>query len=103
VNRFTTALAIALILTSAPALADNERLSQRERDERIAGCIRTHGAQHTDRCVEIMEGPSALGRRARQGYEWRKMEEAIERQEICQDDPRVVSPRVCFDAPVRDR
>lgn len=65
----------------------------------------TYGEQYTDRCVEIMQDRAALGRQARQGYEWRRLHDEIERPEICRDDPRVVSPRVCFDRdpPTRNR
>jgi hypothetical protein len=93
-------LALALIVSAAPAQAGDRPLTQRERDDRIAGCIRTHGTEWSDRCVEIMESPSVLGRRARQGYEWRRWDDEIERRDICQDDdPRIIRPRACFSAP----
>ena len=93
----------ALTLSAAPALADNAPRTQRDRDKLIGGCIMTYDEQHKDRCVEILEGPAAIGRRARQGYEWRSLRDEIDRPDHCRDNPRVVSPRVCFEEFGRSR
>jgi hypothetical protein len=99
--RAITVLAIAALLAGtigllagvSTAKADNgPLLTQRERDERIAGCIRTYGAQYRDRCVEILEDPAALGRRARRDYEWRRLDDEIEHERQCWDDSKKPSP-----------
>jgi hypothetical protein len=109
--RIINALAVAVLLAGvfallsslSPALAGDRPMTQRQIDERIAGCIRDYGERYRDRCVQIMEDPSAIGRRARQGYEWRRLEDEIERERECWDNPRIVNPRACFEAPARNR
>jgi len=100
-SRRLTSITIAatLLLIVPPALADTA-LSPQKRLERIGGCVITYGEHMRDWCVETIEGPAAIGRRALREYHQpnpnRATDNAIAREIRCRDIPGKVAPVDCF-------
>lgn len=86
-------IAIAIATFSAPAFADRPKgMSGQEWDDyRIAKCIAEYGEEHADRCVEIIDGPRAIARKARRDY-YRGGD--AERRE-CLEDALILDKRRC--------
>jgi hypothetical protein len=65
----TLIMAGALASASLPALADTPPYhSRHEADRLITKCIDQYGEEHSDRCVEIVDGARARANRARRDY-----------------------------------
>ena len=57
------ALALALVLVAPPTAADQSIRTPEQNRALIGKCIAEYGAEHSDRCVEIID-PDAAARRA---------------------------------------
>jgi hypothetical protein len=93
-TKLLTVISIATIATfSAPALADRPRgMSDAEWDDyRIAKCVREYGEEHANRCVEIIDGPRAVARKARRDYYRNWDAERLE----CRNDSATANKRTC--------
>jgi hypothetical protein len=89
----TAIIALALVVSSLPALSDERGgRSRQEADHLISKCISEYGREHSNRCVEIMDSPRARANRARRDDH---QDREVERLRRCLDDPAVIDPRSC--------
>ena len=88
------ALALVLVLAVPPALADQPIRTPEQKRALIGKCIAEYGAEHSERCVEIID-PEAAGRRAYRDYYRRDLGDELARERHCWNDPRIINPRGC--------
>lgn len=86
-------LALAILLSSLPALAQQDRPvhTPDEQDRLIAECIEELGEDKARACEEMIGGGDAVARRAlRRWPQWKL--DAFRR---CLEDPAVLNPETC--------
>ena len=77
------AVIIALVVAgSGPALAAELRRTPGERDRLVAKCVSEYGAEHADRCIQIID-PDAVARRAYRDFYRHYRQGELERERIC--------------------
>ena len=88
----------------ALAMADQPIRTPAQKRALIGKCIAEYGAEHSDRCVEIID-PGAAARRAYRDFHRRDRRDGLARERACWEDPTIINPRSCSEGapPVRSR
>ena len=75
----------------ALAMADQPIRTPAQKRALIGKCIAEYGAEHSDRCVEIIDPDAA--RRAYCDFHRRDRRDRLARERGCWEDPTIMNPR----------